>query len=229
MTTAIPRRGPAHRSSRFPAGRLLRASVFLVICVLGLSLFVRSFVVQVFEVPSKSMEPTLTIGDTMAVTRPLTQWGEPHRGDTVVFRDPGGWLPGGSRPESPLAQGLEFIGMIPYHSGEHLVKRVIGEAGDVVECRGRGPVYVNGVPAREPYLARGTYPCRETFTVTVPAHALWVLGDNRDDSADSRFHLADGRLGSVPLSCVVGTVVVKVWPPSRWGRPASGDSEVASS
>jgi signal peptidase I len=222
VTPAATHRVPARSFDESPVAEVLRRAVFLVICVLGLSLFVRSFVVQLFEVPSESMEPALMIGDTMVVTRSLTQWGEPRRGDIVVFRDPGGWLPRAPRSDSVLAEGLSFIGMIPYHSGEHVVKRVVGEAGDVVECRGRGPVFVNGVPAREPYVARGSYPCRENFKITVPARSVWVLGDNRDDSADSRFHLEDARHGSVPLSSVVGTVLVKVWPPTRWGLPASG-------
>jgi signal peptidase I len=149
----------------------------------------------------------------------LTRRAPPHRGDIVVFRDPGGWLPESSPPRSPLADALRFIGMIPYHSDEHLVKRVVGEAGDVVECRGQGPVYLNGAPLAEPYLAPGVRPCASTFTVTVPARSVWVLGDNRDDSADSRFHLDDGRRGSVPLSTVVGTVIVRIWPPTRWGAP----------
>jgi signal peptidase I len=224
VTAAAPRRrAEVPRVSRVPVTAVVRQAVFLVICILGLSLFVKSFVGQLFEVPSASMEPTLLIGDTIVVRRALTQWSPPQRGDIVVFRDPGGWLP--EHPKSPSAARtvLEFLGLVPYHSGEHLVKRVVGEAGDVIECRGPGPVYVNGVASKEPYVAPGAMPCREMFKVTVPARSIWVLGDNRDDSADSRYHL-DRRTGSVPLSSVVGTVVVKAWPPSHWGVPVGGGS-----
>lgn len=205
------------RVARRPGARLARQSLFLVVCALSISLFVKVFVAQMFLVPSSSMEPTLQVGDVIAVTRPLLHSGRPHRGDIVVFRDPGGWMPAAPQPSSPLAGALRFIGMIPYHSDEHLVKRIVGEAGDVVECRGRGSLYLNGAPLTEPYVAPGARPCGDTFSVTVPPRSVWVLGDNRDDSADSRYHLGDGRQGSVPLSCVVGTVVVRAWPPSRWG------------
>lgn len=194
---------------------VLRQAMFLVICVLGASLFAKSFVGQAFEVPSGSMEPTLRIGDSILVRRGLTQWSPPHRGDIVVFRDPGGWLPRTQPPLSPAAKALEFLGLIPYHSGEHLVKRVVAEAGDVVECHGPGPVYINGVASREPYVAPDAMPCRTTFKVIVPARSLWVLGDNRDNSADSRYHL-DTLTGSVPLSSVVGTVLLTAWPPTHW-------------
>lgn len=219
VTRAALHRGTARRS---PGGTVARQALFLVICALGISLFLKVFVVQFFRVPSGSMEPTLRIGDAIAVTRPLTRGSPPHRGDIVVFRDPGGWLPAAGEAHSPVAEALRFVGMIPYHSDEHLVKRVVAEAGDVVACRGSGPLYVNGTPVAEPYVAPGAHPCGAVFTVTVPARSVWVLGDNRDDSADSRFQLRDGRRGSVPLSSVVGTVVVRIWPPTRWGVPTHG-------
>lgn len=196
----------------------VRQAIFLVLCTLTLSLFLKSFVVQLFTVPSGSMEPTLGVGDKIAVTRSLTQTGTPHRGDIVVFRDPGGWLSEFHPPRSLLVQVLEFIGMIPYHSGEHLVKRVVGEAGDVVECRGPGPLFVNGEAVREPFIDPGDPPCSREFVVHVPARSVWVMGDNRDNSADSRFHLDDARRGGVPVSRVVGHVAMKVWPPMHWGR-----------
>lgn len=220
MTRTAPPRARPRRPRRQPRALVIRQVIFLVVCALSMSLFVKVFVVQFFVVPSGSMEPTLMIGDTIAVTRPLLRHSPPQRGDIVVFRDPGGWLPPSERTDSPLAGVLRFIGMIPYDTDAHLVKRVVGEAGDVVQCRGSGPLYVNGTPVREPYIAPGSSPCGTTFTVTVPARSIWVLGDNRDDSEDSRFHLQDGRRGSVPLSSVVGTVSVRIWPPARWGVPA---------
>jgi signal peptidase I len=199
----------------------LMQAIFLVICTLSLSLFLKSFVVQIFTVPSASMVPTLEIGDKIAVARILTQPGMPQRGDVIVFRDPGKWLPQHPKNRSLLLRAFEFVGMIPYHSDEHLVKRVVGEAGDVVECRGSGPLYVNGVAAVEPFVAPGVQPCGREFKVAVPSRSVWVMGDNRDNSADSRFHMQDVRHGSVPLSLVVGEVVFTVWPPNHWGWPSS--------
>lgn len=201
---------------------MIRQAAFLIVCALSISLFVKAFVVQFFVVPSSSMAPTLLVGDAIAVTRPLIRNGPPHRGDIIVFRDPGGWLPQAPQSDSMLAEALRFIGMIPYHSNEHLVKRVVGEAGDLVECRGSGPLYLNGAPVNEPYVASDSRPCDAVFSVTVPARSVWVMGDNRDNSADSRVHLEDGRRGSVPLSSVVGKAAVRIWPPLRWGVPARG-------
>lgn len=203
-----------------PGGRsqTVRQAALLVICTLALSLFFKTFVVQLFTVPSGSMEPTLNVGDKIAVTRILTRTGTPHRGDIIVFRDPGGWLSQSRRHKASLARSaLEFVGMIPYHSDQHLVKRVVGEAGDVVQCRGSNTLYVNGTPVSEPFIAPGSRPCTGEFTVSVPARSVWVMGDNRDNSADSRFHVDDPRRGCVPLNLVVGRVVLKAWPPTHWG------------
>jgi signal peptidase I len=219
VMTEAPDRPTESRLRRSLEAMALRQAAFLVICALSLSLFGKSLVVQFYTVPSASMEPTLMVGDMIAVTRPLTSLDPPHRGDIVVFRDPGSWLPPTRESDSPLTRALRFIGMTPYHPGQYLVKRVVGEAGDVLECRGNSPLYLNGRAVTEPYIARGSRPCAAYFTVTVPARALWVLGDNRDDSADSRFHLADGSQGSVPLSLVVGKAVARVWPANRWGAP----------
>jgi signal peptidase I len=220
VTTRTPDYRPRQRAAEGDVrSQTVRQAVFLVLCTLTLSLFLKSFVVQLFTVPSASMEPTLDIGDKIAVTRSLTSTGTPHRGDIIVFRDPGGWLPEFRPPRSLHVQVLEFIGMIPYHSGEHLVKRVVGDSGDVVECRGPGPLYVNGAAVQEPFIAPSAQPCSTEFVVHVPARSVWVMGDNRDNSADSRYHLDDARQGSVPLTRVVGRVVLKIWPPTHWGRP----------
>jgi signal peptidase I len=209
--------GPALRLPLPVDAGTLRQAAFLIICMLSISLFVKSFVAQLYSVPSASMEPTLLVGDKIVVSRPFTQWHSAHRGDIVVFRDPGGWLPPAPAMDSAPAVFFEFIGLIPYNSGKHLVKRVVGEAGDVIECRGSGPLYRNGRPVLEPYIAPGAQPCGSgVFKVVVPARSVWVMGDNRDDSADSRYHLNDVRRGSVPLSLIVGSVAATVWPPPHW-------------
>lgn len=204
-----------------PAGAVLRTvreTAFVTMCTLVVSLTVKALLVQLFVVPSESMTPTLAVGDKLAVLRPVADWRSVRRGDVVVFRDPGGWLPRAPAQErSRVAKALEFVGMIPYHSGEHLVKRVVAEAGDTVECRGKGPVYLNGWPLDEPYLPETTTPCRTTFTVVVPARSIWVMGDNRDNSADSRYHMTGDLRGAVPVDSIAGRVVTVAWPPTRWG------------
>jgi signal peptidase I len=140
--------------------------------------------------------------------------GEPQRGDVVVFDDPGGWLGGeeGSGPANPVTKALEVFGLFP--TGGHLVKRVVGVGGDhVVCCDAEGSVTVNGEPLDEQgYLARGERPSRTEFDKTVPEGYLWVLGDNRSHSADSRAHLGEPGGGFVPAEDVVGKVFAVIWP-----------------
>ena len=188
---------------------------FLLLAVaLVTSVLVKALFVQMFFVPSASMRPELIEDDRILVEK-ISSWdGQVERGDVVVFEDPGGWL--GATPEpTGLQEFLSLIGLYP--EGGHLVKRVVALGGDRVACCNRGGrITVNGTPLREEdYLRKGVSPSDRRFDVTVPADAVWVMGDNRSNSQDSRFHLADPGQGSVPLDNVVGRVWAIVWPRER--------------
>ncbi len=195
----------------------------MLVSALVLSLLVKTFLVQAFWIPSESMEDTLLVHDRILVSKLAPGPLQIHRGDVVVFKDPGGWL-GGVDVEPPATGAtrvvndvLTFIGLRPVDAGQHLVKRVIGLPGDHLVCLGASsPVTVNGVAIDEPYLAPGADPCGMSFDVTVPADSLWVMGDNRDDSRDSRYHQDQPGLGAVPVANVVGVAFATVWPADRW-------------
>jgi signal peptidase I len=147
------------------------------------------------------------------------------RGDIVVFRDPGGWLPASSTTPStnPFEAGLEWVmslfGLASPDSNEHLIKRVIGLPGDtIVCCTPTGELTINGTPIVEPYVNANTEGRASAvdFTVTVPEGALWVMGDNRNNSADSRFHPNEPGRGFVGIDDVVGRAFVISWPIDRW-------------
>ncbi len=192
-----------------------------VILLLGLALVlaivVKAFFVQAFFVPSVSMEPTFVKQDRILVEKWSYWSGDVERGDIVVFDDPGGWLgPAESQQPSNIAQrALEAFGLYP--TGGHLVKRVIGVGGDEVRCcNAKGQVLVNGVALDETsYLMQGVRPSEQTFDVEVPDGSLWVMGDNRPQSGDSRLHIGSAGGGFVPVDGVVGKVWAIVWPPDR--------------
>ncbi|QWC85410.1 signal peptidase I [Nocardioidaceae bacterium] len=194
---------------------LIELAVLVVLSLLLVS-GVKHFVVQVFYVPSTSMEPTLAVDDRILVEK----WsqGPYDRGDVVVFDDPGGWLSEADTPvaSNPFTRALELVGLYP--TTGHLVKRVIAVGGDRVACCDPlGRVTVNGLALDEPYIPAGKPPSRIRFDSVVPADHYWLMGDNRDASADSRVHLGDPGGGMVPESDVVGRVWRIAWPPSRFG------------
>lgn len=200
----------------------LRETAIILLSALVLSLLVKTFLVQAFWIPSQSMHDTLIEDDRILVNKLAPGPVALHRGDVVVFKDPGGWLDAqpavgdgtGGRVVNDL---LTFVGLRPVDAGQHLVKRLIGLPGDVVSCQGPGQqVTVNGVALDEPYLAPGSDPCGMPFSVTVPPGSLWVMGDNRDHSEDSRYHQGNPGGGAVPESNVVGVAFVVVWPADRW-------------
>jgi signal peptidase I len=179
------------------------------------SIIVKAFLAQMFFVPSASMHPGLVEDDRILVEKPSTWDGEVDRGDVVVFEDPGGWL--GATPEPTGVQSmLSLVGLYP--DGGHLVKRVIGIGGDtIVCCDANDRMSVNGVPLDEAdYLPDGVKPSDRQFEVEVPDGQIWVMGDNRSNSQDSRFHQEDPGGGTVPLDNVVGRVWGIVWPLGRW-------------
>lgn len=174
--------------------RFLRDLAIIVVLALLASFLVKAFLVRSFFIPSESMEDTLLVGDRVLVNELVPEVVGLHRGDVVVFRDPGGWLGAGQ--------------------GDDLIKRVIGLPGDRVSCCGAdGRLSVNGQPVDEPYVVAPAGTDRvslQDFDVTVPDGQLWVMGDNRYESADSRAH------GTVPESDVVGRAFLTTWPVSRW-------------
>ncbi|EME96946.1 signal peptidase I [Streptomyces mobaraensis NBRC 13819 = DSM 40847] len=194
----------------------------LVVVALVLALLIKTFLVQAFSIPSDSMQDTLQRGDRVLVDK-LTPWfgSEPERGEVIVFHDPGTWLRDEPTPEPNMVQkALSFIGLMPSANEKDLIKRVIGVAGDTVECKGTGPLKVNGKPLQEPYVFPGNTPCslapEGQFKVTVPKDRLWVMGDHRQNSADSRFHQDEPGNGFVPVGNVVGRAIVVAWPIDRW-------------
>ncbi|MFI6582131.1 signal peptidase I [Embleya sp. NPDC050493] len=204
---------------------LWRELPMLAVIALALALLIKTFLVQAFYIPSGSMEHTIDIGDRVLVDKfsPWFGW-TPERGEVVVFRDPGGWL-GKKKSDDPppvlkqIKQGLVFVGMLPSDDEQDLIKRVIGVGGDTVACCDpSGRITVNGVPLDEPYLYKGNAPSEKRFSVTVPKGRLWVMGDHRGDSADSRAHMDRPYQGTIPEGDVVGRAFVVAWPFGRAHR-----------
>ncbi|KWT63479.1 S26 family signal peptidase [Streptomyces albus subsp. albus] len=193
----------------------------LIGIALVLALVIKTFLVQAFSIPSDSMQDTLQRGDRVLVDK-LTPWfgSEPERGEVVVFHDPGGWLNEVSTPEpNALQQVLSFIGLMPSAEEKDLIKRVIAVGGDTVECHGNGPVKVNGTPLKEDsYLFPGNTPCgdKNIDKLTVPKGSIWVMGDHRQDSLDSRYHTNLKGNGTVETKQVVGRAFTIAWPINRW-------------
>jgi signal peptidase I len=194
-----------------------------------IALVLKTFLVQAFVIPSGSMEQTIQIGDRVLVDK-FTPWfgSQPERGDVVVFKDPGGWLQDEqttTKKDDPIVvkqikAGLTFIGLLPSENEKDLIKRVVGVGGDRVQCcDATGRVTVNGVPLNEgEYLYPGNAPSSTPFDITVPQGRLWVMGDHRDNSADSRAHQDTDYGGTVSVDEVVGRAMVIAWPLGHWNR-----------
>jgi len=215
-------RDRADRKAKHSGWRgFVRETAIVVVCALLLSVVVKTFLVQAFFIPSESMEDTLVYQDRILVNKLAPGPFDLHRGDVVVFKDPGGWLlserqPPQTRTTRALHKALAAVGLYPKDAGEHLVKRIIGLPGDHVVCGGAdSSVTVNGATLDEPYLAHDAVPCAEPFDTVVPAGRLWVMGDNRESSADSHVHTADPGGGSIPVDDVVGVAFLLVWPLSH--------------
>ncbi|QIG40483.1 signal peptidase I [Microbacterium sp. 4R-513] len=205
----------------------LRDVVIIVLVAVLVSFLVKTFVVRSFYIPSGSMEDTLLVNDRILVDEITPRFGGYDRGEIVVFRDPGGWLPpapADTRP--PIEQGVDWIlslvGLSAPDSDDHLIKRIIGLPGDhVVCCNAIGQITVNGVPIDESSYLKlpggETAASGDPFDVVVPDGDLWVLGDNRYRSKDSRYNQDQPGNGFVPLENVVGRAFLITWPLSRFG------------
>ncbi|WP_256104926.1 MULTISPECIES: signal peptidase I [Streptomyces] len=186
-----------------------------------LALLIKTFLVQAFSIPSDSMMNTLQRGDRVLVDK-LTPWfgSEPERGEVVVFNDPGGWLESQSVPEpNALQTVLSAIGLMPSAKEQDLIKRVIAVGGDTVSCKRGGKVVVNGKPLDETsYIYPGSTPCDDQpfGPIKVPEGRIWVMGDNRQNSLDSRYHQELPGKGTVAVDKVVGRAIVVAWPVTRW-------------
>jgi signal peptidase I len=208
-------------------GSLLRELPILVILALLVSLLIKSFLVQFFYIPSGSMENTLQIRDRVAVTRVPFIGNDVSRGDVIVFRDPAGWLPeassvSGNRVTNAIREGLVIVGVIPNPAKQYLVKRVIGVAGDNVVAKDQ-VLTINGKPTNEPYIFSGNTPSDTDFNITVPEGKVWVMGDHRGASGDSRVHQDDVNNGMVPVEKITGRVIATIWPLSQLGFISSQD------
>ncbi|MDI2129268.1 signal peptidase I [Yinghuangia seranimata] len=214
---------------------LLREIPMLVVVAVVLALVIKTFFVQAFFIPSGSMQETIGIGDRVLVDK-FTPWfgSKPERGEVVVFRDPGGWLGHKQKTDPPpgvkqLKQAMVFVGLLPSDDEQDLIKRVIGVGGDTVACcDASGRITVNGVPLDEPYIYPGDAPSNQQFSVKVPPGRLWVMGDHRGDSSDSRAHQDRPGQGTISEDDVVGRAFTVAWPISRWrGLPVPSTFEGA--
>jgi signal peptidase I len=199
-------------------GSVLREFPILVIVALAVSLLIKTLLVQFFFIPSGSMENTLQVQDRVAVNKLPFISKDINRGDVVVFRDPANWLPepfsgGENRIVAKIKEGLVLVGVLPNPAKQYLVKRVIGVAGDrVICCSKSGKLTINGKQATEPYIYAGNKVSEMDFNITVPEDKIWVMGDHRSASADSRYHQDDVNNGFVPVSRITGRAYAIIWP-----------------
>ncbi|WP_338751313.1 signal peptidase I [Janibacter alittae] len=217
-------------------GSAVKEVVVVLAMALVLSFIVKTFLIQAFFIPSESMEDTLLVGDRVVVSKLSPTLVDVDRGDIVVFDDPGNWLD--PAPEvnrgaalNAVRDALMFVGLLPDTSEGHLIKRVIGLPGDHVQCcDSEGRLLVNGTAIDEQvYLRPGAAESNQEFNITVPQGRVWVMGDNRGDSSDSRYHDpgGTGAEGSVPIDRIVGKAVVMVWPLDRIARLSDHDDVFA--
>nr|WP_309619198.1 signal peptidase I [Salinibacterium sp.] len=203
----------------------LRDILLIFLAALLISFLIKTFLIRSFYIPSDSMNSTLIQNDRIIVNQLEPGLIPIEHGDVVVFRDPGNWLPPNTEvPVNGFVAGVDavlgFVGLSAPDSNDHLIKRVIGLPGDVVKCcNDFGQLTVNGIPLEEPYILLPdgvTKATRDDFEVTVPEGKLWVMGDNRYNSADSVYHRDDPTGGFVPISKMVGRALLISWPADRW-------------
>ncbi|MEU4206659.1 signal peptidase I [Rothia terrae] len=193
-------------------GEQVKEFLLIIFYALLIAFVLKSFIIRGFFIPSGSMLNTLEINDRVFVNVAGSMFGEAERGDIIVFEDTQNWMPESETSQNPVRNALSFIGVLPDSSQNYLVKRVIGVGGDrVVCCDADGKVTVNGQAIDEPYLREGVAPSEIPFDVIVPENSYFVMGDNRSNSADSRYHI-EQNTAFVNDSDVVGEVFVVAWP-----------------
>ncbi|WP_072687551.1 signal peptidase I [Rhodococcus marinonascens] len=219
----------------------------LILVALVLSFVLQTFIARVYLIPSESMEPTLhgcegCTGDRIVVEKIGYHFGDPQPGDVIVFRGPDSWSQNfeSIRSSNTVIRGAQelgsLVGLVPPDEND-LVKRVIATGGQTVECcDDQGRILVDGQPLDEPYVVMdfpfvpGSQTCDTALKsarcfgpVTVPGGNLWMMGDNRSNSADSRYHVGDELQGTIPIDNVIGKAVFIVLPPTRMGTISSPD------
>jgi signal peptidase I len=217
--------GPGSAAGR--RKRSWRQLMTVVLAAIVLMLLIKAFVVQVYRIPSASMEDTLLTGDRVLVNKLVYHFRGIDRGDIVVFSGQGSWgtttgAPDPAPPSNPVLRALDDVltDVGVYSTQTYYIKRVIGLPGDHVACCTNGKVTVNGVPLDETsYLFPGASPSDTPFSVTVPPGRLWVMGDNRAISDDSRDRMFSGfpEDGTVPENEVAGRAFLIIWPLSQLG------------
>jgi signal peptidase I len=221
-------RAKPHRSGLAAAAREF---VLIVVGALIVSSILRAFVGQMFIIPSESMQNTLLVGDRVVVEK-IT---DAKRGDVIVFEDPGGWLgpEESGQKRGSVGRFFEVVGLLPDSSHGHLIKRLIGLPGDKVACCDiKGRLSVNGKPLDETsYLYPGDAASTMDFQVTVPAGRVFVMGDHRSESGDSRYHLNDtgpggvrGDAAFVPMDKITGRAIMVVWPVGNFAKLGTPDT-----
>lgn len=227
---AAPQDGPAdsgHHETPVSPGRrvwnVVRELLIVVVIALVVSFLIKTFLFRAFVIPSGSMEETLQVNDRIFVNLMVPGIWDLERGDVVVFEDTQGWLPPAQDESSPLHEALQLIGLAPDSSEQHVVKRIIGMPGDHVTVdQETQSLVVNGQILDEgAYLYPGVVGSEMDFDVTVPEGQLWVMGDHRDASGDSRAHQGGPGDGFVSVDDVTGRAEIIAWPVNRWGSAGS--------
>lgn len=220
---------PDPERGRPKRGSFLRELPVLLVIAVVLALLINTFLVKAFFIPSGSMERTLhgcpgCSGDRVLVNKVTYRLGDPQSGDIVVFKGPESWAPETAivEPSNPLQKAARAVAStfgVATPGEKDFVKRVVAVGGQTVQCcDDQGRVTVDDRPLDEPYVYVTDPEYRSTpfGPVTVPAGRLWLMGDHRDQSADSRAHITDADQGTVATDDVIGKAFVIIWPVSRW-------------